>query len=143
MTWFQIWTVCWQVAVFLTPLLVGIAVLWLKSQFVTKADATSEKNRVDAHFASDKVERDGRYDILREKTQDHETRLRMVEADVAKPPSRHVLNNAIATMQGGIHSLGKSLDQLRGQMESQGSEARRQIETQNQYLHALIDKHLK
>lgn len=48
MTWFQIWTVCWQVSVFLTPLLAGASFLWLTDNFVTKQAAAVERNRVDA-----------------------------------------------------------------------------------------------
>lgn len=143
MSWFQIWTMCWQVAVFLTPLLLGCAVLWLKAQFVTKVDFTAERNRLDARLGADKVERDARYDIVRDRTNDHEARLRMVEADVAKPPSRHTLNNAISVMQGGLTGVEKSVTALGHQLETQSADLRRQMETMSTYLHTVIEKHLQ
>lgn len=142
LSWFQIWTVSWQIAVVLTPLILAACVLWLRSQFPTKSDFTAERNRVDARHATDKIERDQRYEQLRERATDHETRLRMVETDVARPPSRHQLNNAISTMQGGLHAVEKSVAGLAQQMDSQQADLRRQIETLNGYLHTMIEKHL-
>lgn len=126
----------------MTPLIVSCAVFWLKTQFVTKVDFTAERNRLQAKLDADKVERDGRYDSLNNRAADHETRLRMVEADVAKPPSRHTLNNAIATMQGAIHSLGRSIDDMRHNVETQGADTRREMGTLNSYLHTIIEKHI-
>ncbi len=142
MTWFQIWTVCWQIAMFVTPIVVATSVLWLRSQFVTKADARSESIRIDARLQTDKVERDQRYEMLRDKVVDHDARLRSTEADLAKPPSRHALNNSIAKLDGGVHSLGKSLDQLRDQMHAQSAQMQRQMETMSTYLHTVIEKHI-
>lgn len=142
MSWFQIWTIAWQVAVFLTPLLVGCAVLWLKAQFVTKIEFQAERNRLDGIRDSDKVERDQRYDLLKEKTADHETRLRMVEAEGASPPSRHALNATMATMQGALQAVTRGVDDLHRQMEARDGDLRRQMETMNAYLHTVIEKHL-
>lgn len=142
MTWFQLWTVCWQLAVFITPIVTGFAILWLRSQFVTKTDFTAEKNRVDARNGSDKVERDARYEALSSRSSDHESRLRVVEADVARPPSRHALNNAISVMQGGLNAVDRSVTDLGRQMESQTADLRRQMETLNGYLHTVIEKHI-
>ena len=161
MTAFQIWTICWQVAVFLTPLLLGVAVLWLKSQFVTKADAITERNRVDASITAvrqdlktetnrldgalvqQKGERDSRYESVKDRLADHEGRIKAAETEHASPPTRHSLSNSIATMQGGLHSVGKSVDGLRDQMNAQSADLRRQMETLNGYLHAIIEKHIQ
>lgn len=149
MTWFQVWTVCWQVAVFLTPTLLGCAILWLRSQFVTKVEAAAEKNRIDGLIRGDQIQRDQRYEEtktkhseLRDGVRDIEGRLRVVEADVAKPPSRHALNNAIATMQGGLHAVERGVDDMRRQIEAQSADLHRQMETLNSYLHTVIEKHL-
>jgi hypothetical protein len=142
LSWFQIWTICWQLAIFLTPLIMGGCVLWMRSQFVTKTDATAEKNRVDARFDTDRAERGASLARLNDGHADHETRLRMVEADVARPSSRHALNNAISTMQGGLHAVERGVSDMRLQMESQGADMRRQMDTLNGYLHTMIEKHL-
>lgn len=160
-TWFQIWTVCWQVAVFLTPTLLGLAVLWLKSQFVTKTDATGERNRVDAtisavrqelktevnrldgSLAQHKAERDNRWDTAKDKLSDHEGRLTAAEKDLARPPSRHQLNNALSVLQGGMHAVEVSMADLRRQGEAQAADLRRHLETHSTYIQALLEKHLK
>lgn len=142
MSWFQIWTICWQVAIILTPVILTACVLWLKSQFITKIEFTTERNRIDGQRGADKVERDQRYEQLRERATDHETRLQMVEKDVARPPSRHALNNAISVMQGGIVGMEKTVAALAHQMEAQSADLRRQMETLNGYLHTVIEKHI-
>lgn len=160
LSWFQVWTIAWQVSVILTPLLVGCAVLWLRSQFVTKTDAVTEKNRVDAAFSAAraeatternrvdtnlnaaKAERDARWDQVRDTMSDHAGRLKAVETDTAKPPSRHQLNNTIATLQATVHGLSRTIDSLRNTTESQNADIRREMGTLNGYLHTMIEKHL-
>ena len=160
MSWFQIWTVTWQVSVFLTPLILGAVVLWLNSKFVTKVDAVVERNRIDAKFAAsdqaarseaDRVngaiaaaqaERDRRWELVRDQLADHQGRLTAAEKDIAKPPSRHTLNNAISVMQGGLLAVEKTVAGLAHQVESQSADLRRQMETLNGYLHTVIEKHL-
>lgn len=127
----------------MTPLIISCAVFWLNTKFVTKGELTAERNRVAAQRDADKVERDARYEVLSGRGIDHETRLRMVEVDVAKPPSRHTLNNSLATLQAGLHSVGRSLDDIRHQMEARDADTRRQVETLNSYLHTLIEKQIK
>lgn len=161
MTWFQIWTMAWQVSVFLTPIIVGAVVLWMRSQFVTKADAIVERNRIDGALAaaaqaakaeanrvdavltSHKTERDSRWDHVRDELADHKGRIVAVEKDSAKPPSRHQLNNAIAVLQGSMHGVERGLGDVQRQMESQSADLRRQMETLNSYLHTVIEKHLQ
>lgn len=160
MTWFQIWTVCWQISVFLTPIILGAVVLWLNSKFVTKADAQVERNRVDGRFAAGEqaakvesnrvdgaltaaqAERDRRWELVRDQLADHSGRLKMVETDVAKPPSRHTLNNAISVMQGGLNAVEKAVAALAHQFESTCADLRRQSDTTNTYLHSIIEKKL-
>lgn len=149
MTWFQIWTVCWQVAIVVTPLIVALCMLWLRSQFVTKIEHASEHARVDGKFNAiaarmdtEKVERDQRYDSLKDRAGGCEARLSVLESDNKNPPSRHELNNAVQSAMGGVHSLGKSLDQMRGQIESRDAALQRQMETLSGYLHTIIEKHL-
>ncbi len=147
LSWFQIWTVSWQVAVFLTPMMVGCAVLWLKAQFVTKADAVVEKNRVDGAFttvrqdaraesiridaelASDRRERDARYERIKDQLGDHESRLKVAEAELVKPPTRHALNTELTKVVASVQGLERHIGGLS-----------KQHDTTQEYLRMLIER---
>lgn len=149
MSWFQIWTVAWQVSVFLTPLILGAAMLWLKSQFVTKTDAKAEANRINGELAlirsdaktesnrldglakADQAVRDQRYEHIRDKLGDHEGRLTAVEKDLSRPPTRHALNNELTKVVASNAALAKQIDGIGDQMKT--------VQT---YLHTIIDRGL-
>lgn len=147
MTWFQIWTISWQVAVFLTPIMLSCAVLWLRAQFVTKVDAVTERNRIDslidglkltiatemARLAlqrdADEKERNQRYELLKDGKADHESRIRVLEADMAKPPTRHALNNELTKVVASNAGLERAVSGLG-----------RQIDTVHNYMHTLVER---
>lgn len=136
-------------AIVVTPLMVTLCMLWLRSQFVTKVDFAADRARIDALFhavdarlGTEKVERDQRYDAVKDRLSDHDARVRIVEKDVARPPTRHELNNAVQIATAGVHSLGKSVDQLRGQMIESNQAMLRQMETLSSYVHSIIEKRL-
>lgn len=128
-------------------MLLGCAVLWLRAQFVTKGDAVVEKNRVDALFTAvrqdaktevtridgeignDRRERDTRYERIKDQLGDHEARLKLVEADMVKPPTRHALNNELTKVTAGVQGLEKTISGLA-----------RQHETTQDYLRMLIER---
>jgi hypothetical protein len=141
-SWFQLWTVCWQVTVVLTPIMLGAAVLWLNSRFVSKQEMATQVQALIARADSDRVAFSADVKRLDDTRHDHESRIRVAEADIARPPSRHQLNNAIAVMQGGLNALEKAMTALTHQSESQGADIRRQMETMSGYLHTVIEKHL-
>lgn len=146
---------------FVTPILLGAVVLWLKSQFVTKADALTERNRVageltsirqdikteavrvDAALGQQKAERDGRYDTIKDKLSDHEARIKAGEVEHARPPSRHDLRNLISTMQGAVMAMERAVTDLGVRVDNHAGETRRQMDTFGSYLHTIIDKHVQ
>lgn len=132
LTWFQIWTICWQTAIVLTPLVLGVAILWLNSRYSTKSDLRVEGNRLEARQNTDRAYFEGLVKNHAERIQDHETRLQLAEKDIARPPSRHQLNNAISVLQGSMHAIERGFDDMR-----------RSIETQNSYVHTIIEQHMK
>ena len=117
--------------------------LWLNSKFVTKNDFSVQMARIDAKLDTSKAERDSRYDLVKERLADHDTRIKMVEVDVAKPPSRHELRNLISTMQGAVMSVERAVADMSSRIDSQGADTRRQMDTFGTYLHTIIDKHVR
>lgn len=142
MTWFQIWTVCWQVAVVVTPFLFVIASLWLRSTFTTKGDASAEKTRVDAAIAAVKLENDCRHDAAEKTFADHTSRIHAAEEYIQRPSSQHKLANELMKLQGEIQKLGAEVQGLARGTEQQMSAQSRQMDTLNSYLHTLVEKGL-
>lgn len=197
MTWFQIWTVCWQVTIVLAPILIGAAVLWLASRFVSRAEfeaykarneanAIAEKTRLDAEIAKAttaagvetnrvnaeftavraemraeiatvrgdcraevtrleaelkrrKDESDTRYEHVRDCIADHQGRIKAVESEQSRPPTRHQLNTEVTKVIGSNLALEKSIAGIVKQFETAVGGIAKQLETNNSYLQVLIE----
>jgi hypothetical protein len=131
LSWFQLWTICWQVAMFVTPIFMAAFALWMRSQFVTKTDATAERNRIDGAMAASKTLGDTRYESLKDKSADHEGRIKTLEKSGEEPPTRHSLNNEITKLIGVV-----------GRLESAVSGLASQAQTTQTYLHTLVERGL-
>lgn len=112
--------VLWPIASVLTPVMIGIGMVWLRSQFATRADFTKELAKIAADF------REGS-----NKFADHDARLRMVEQDANRPPSRHELHTEMSRL--GARMTG---------VEREVSGIGRQLSTTNDYLSTLVERGL-
>lgn len=132
LTWVQIFDIVWKICVVITPVLMGACVLWLKSQFQTKGEASAERNRVDARFDTEKLRLETEIKRIDARGADHETRLQLQERNAQEPPSRHELAakvERVLTTQAGLErAVGGMSDQLK---------------TTNDYLHTLIERGLE
>lgn len=114
--WMEYVRVIWPIASTLTPILIGLAVLWLKNQFALKTELAALATEVARQNAVQDRELAG-----------HETRIVLLEKDCASPPTRHEIND----------KLGKFSERLAA-VESGVSGVSDQLGTQNDYLRALL-----
>lgn len=118
----------WPIAAVLTPLIIGAGILWMRSQFSTKLDIQNMEGRILERIES----HDGRLNDGSKKLADLDKRVALVEGDCESSPSRHDLNQAIAVLAGRMSAVESS---------SRGLE--REIRTQNDYVHTLIEKGMR
>lgn len=118
----------WPIAVVLTPIILGAGILWLRSQFSTKADIQNMEARIVARIG----EHEDRLNEGSKKLASLDKRVALVEDDCESSPSRQDLSQAIAVLAGRMSGVESS---LKGQ--------ERALSTQNDYLHTLIEKGLK
>lgn len=119
--WMEYVRVIWPIASTLTPILIGLAVLWLKNQFALKAELAALATEVARQNAVQDRELAG-----------HETRITLLEKECAAPPSRHEIND----------KLGKFSERLSA-VETGVSGVSEQLKTSNEYLHALVYEGIK
>lgn len=117
MRWIEILQVAWQVAVVLTPVVLGCIFLWLKTQFQSKADAAAEALRVS------RLERD--HSAMAE-------RIGSLERLSDDPPTRSSLSK----------DVGKVAERVRG-LETGLSAVQKALGTANNYLQTLIEQGLR
>lgn len=121
MLWKEYIGVIWPIASTLTPLLIGIAVFWLRNQFALKTELSQLGQRIDAKCA-----------LIDGKLIDHAQRLHVVELDCKSPPTRHELQNELTLMRERM-----------GGLESGVGSIQRQLGTTNDYLQALLEQGLR
>lgn len=113
--------IIWPIASTLTPVLIGFACLWLRSQFVLKAEAAAERTRLELCFKDHG-----------EKLADHETRLKLVEHYTVQPPSRQDLGDRIGALSARMSGV-----------EAEVKATNRQLGTANDYLSTLVQQGLR
>jgi hypothetical protein len=106
----------WPVAVVVMPLVTGAGFLWLKTQFPTKSDFDAIQERL----------ADGSRKLAA-----LDKRLALVEDDCDSSPSKQDLNQNYAVLAGRMSGVESSLKGLE-----------KALSTQNDYVHALIQKGL-
>lgn len=119
--WMEYVRVIWPIASTLTPILIGLAVLWLKNQFALKTELTALATEVARQNAVQDKELAG-----------HETRILILEKECAAPPTRNTLNDRLA-------QVSERLGKVERGVEGVGD----QLDTQNEYLRALLTEGVK
>ncbi|UIJ46929.1 DUF2730 domain-containing protein [Sphingomonas cannabina] len=120
------------------PIVCAALVLWLQSMFPTKANITDLQAALDAKLKgmeqrlSDKIdEHEERLDTGSKKMADLDKRLALEEDDRRQAPTRAEMAAHIADLQAGYARLEAKIDGFG-----------RLLETQNEYLHTLIEQGL-
>ncbi|MGW8138999.1 hypothetical protein I6G65_16050 [Sphingomonas paucimobilis] len=108
--------VIWPIASTLTPILIGLAVLWLRNQFALKTELAALATEVARHNAVQDKELAG-----------HETRIVLLEKECASPPTRHEINDKLGKVSERLSSVERGVDGVSIQLG-----------TQNDYLRALL-----
>lgn len=117
----------WPIAVVLIPIVLTAGLLWLKTQFSTKADLAATEARIVAVVEEHKT----RLDDGSRRMADFDKRIALVEDDCEASPSRSELMQQNTVLSGRMSGVETS---LRGQ--------ERELSTLNTYLHTLIEKGL-
>lgn len=135
MDWLRIVQVAWPIVSALTLLIIAVVVLWLKSQFPTKADLKkaeedSAKGRQQLGGEVEALERDvaDRFERGSRKFAEHDRRLAVVEKECEGAPTKADLHQMISVLGGrmsGVESSLKGVEKL--------------LATQHDYLRAVIE----
>lgn len=126
--WLKFIQTFWPIAVTLLSVVSLAVLLWLKTQFPTKADLKSAEEAILA-----RVEKhDARLEEGSKKIASLDTRLAVVEDDCESAPSKNDLNQGLAVVAGRVSGLEASV---------RGVET--QVKTQNGYLQTLIEQGLR
>lgn len=138
MQFLDIFKVAWPIAVTLLPIVVAAGVLWLKSQFPTKAELQAVQDKVAADLVgveqrlTEKMdEHDDRLDVGSRKMADHHTRISLVENECKQAPSRDVIQAELSQLSSRVRGVEAYLEGTN-----------RQLTTLNDYLHTLIQNGL-
>lgn len=130
---FNLFSVIWPVAATITPLVVGAGVLWLRSQFPTKAELTSLSAKVDGMPGQEGFDRlSSKVDGLVTQQTATSTRIEALAKDIEDPPTRVELLQSFADMSGRV-----------GRLEAQTAGVETQLKTTNQYLQIIVERGLK
>jgi hypothetical protein len=120
-SWYQIFQSIWQIASTVTPFMVLGGFAWLQTKFPSRADLKEHEGKLSA-LASD-------VGGLVTRIATSESRIDNVVRDLEREPTRAGLANSIADIR----------DRL-GQVEASVKAVQHQLETQNDYLHALVQQ---
>lgn len=120
LSWLEFIQILWPIASVITPVLLATGLMWLRTQFATKAEMAARA----ADLAA-KQEAHGKA------IDDHETRLRLIEQDAGRPPTRHELYEKMSDVAGRTGAIEASLEGLE-----------KQVGTLNEYLRTIIERDL-
>ena len=139
MPFIAILNILWPIAALITPALIGAGILWLRSQFATKAELEAVKADLPARMTALGKEVDNRLNAHAERFErgsakfaDHDKRIALVEADCKEVPTRQNLQAELSQIS----------QRLRG-VETGFEGMERQLNTTNDYLKIIVDKGFK
>ena len=128
--------ILWPIAVIAMPFILGAGVLWLKSQFPTRAELTALGTKIDTEtkVLEERIESEvgsvrDRFERGSHKFAEHDRRLALVEDDCKKSPTKNELNQGMAVLAGRMSGVESSL---------KGVE--KQLGTQHDYLRTLLER---
>ncbi len=124
MSWWQVFQSVWQIASTVTPFLVLGGFAWLQTKFPSRADLKEHEGKLGA-LTTD-------VGALVTRMATSESRIDNIVRDLEREPTRAGLANSIADLR----------DRL-GRVEASVQAVQHQLETQNDYLHALVQQGMK
>lgn len=124
--------ILWPIASVLTPVLIGIAMLWLRSQFALKTELASKVDRIDGDISNLGKRLDSKNALQDASIIDHETRLKLLEQECQTPPSRHALAIEMSEVKARLSGVETSVKGIS-----------KQLGTTNDYLQAIVETGLR
>lgn len=124
MSWLEILQTLWPIASTLTPVIMLGGFAWLQTKFPSQADL--KEHKVDLLALNDRVS-----SVMTRMTTS-EGRIENIIRDLEREPTRADLSSSIADLRERMGRVESSVDSVRDQLE-----------TQNEYLHTLIQQGMK
>lgn len=121
MSWLQILQTVWPIASAITPVIMLGGFAWLQTKFPSQADL--KEHKVDLLALNDRVS-----SVMTRMTTS-EGRIENIIRDLEREPTRADLSSSIADLRERMGRVESSVDSVRDQLE-----------TQNEYLHTLIQQ---
>lgn len=124
MSWLQILQTVWPIASAITPVIMLGGFAWLQTKFPSQADL--KEHKVDLLALNERVS-----SVMTRMTTS-EGRIENILRDLERAPTRSDLSSSIADVRERMGRVESSVDSVRDQLE-----------TQNEYLHTLIQQGMK
>lgn len=124
MSWLQIFQTLWPVASAVTPVIMLGGFAWLQTKFPSQADLKEHKG--------DLAALNERVSAVMTRMTTSEGRIENIIRDLERQPTRADLSSSVADLRERM-----------GRVESSIESVRDQLETQNEYLHTLIQQGMK
>lgn len=121
MSWLQILQTVWPIASAITPVIMLGGFAWLQTKFPSQADL--KEHKVDLLALNDRVS------TVMTRMTTSESRIENILRDLEREPTRADLSSSIADLRERMGRVESSVDSVRDQLE-----------TQNEYLHTLIQQ---
>ncbi|WP_066546784.1 hypothetical protein [Sphingomonas sp. CCH15-F11] len=131
MAWLQLAIDLWPILTLFISIVLGAVVLWLRSQFPTKADVSGLTDNVAVLTAKVEDVQETVGTLVTDQAAQN-ARLDQIEKDIETPPTRMELMQAIAQLSTKMSAA-----------EERTESVDRQLRTTNDYLKILIDKGLR
>lgn len=131
MAWLQLAIDLWPIFTLFISIVLGAVVLWLRSQFPTKADVSSLTDNVAVLTAKVEDAQETVGTLVTDQAAQN-ARLDQIEKDIDTPPTRMELMQAIGALSTKMSAA-----------EERTESVDRQLRTTNDYLKILIDKGLR
>ena len=128
MSWAELVRTIWPIAATITPFVLAAGFAWLKLQFPTKADLEKLRGSVQKDVEEMRMHTMS----ISDRQIASDARVDAVEKDLERAPSKLDLSK----------DIGKVAERV-GHLESGVGALTRQLTTSNQYLHTLLEKHIK
>ncbi len=131
MAWLQLAIDLWPILTLFISIVLGAVVLWLRSQFPTKADVSGLTDNVAVLTAKVEDAQETVGTLVTDQAAQN-ARLDQIEKDIDTPPTRMELMQAISALSTKMSAA-----------EERTESVDRQLRTTNDYLKILIDKGLR
>ncbi len=127
-SWMHWFNILWPIGMTITPIMVGVGFLWLKTKFADLGDLKKMDGRLI-----------GVETTLQVMTAD----IRTLDEDAESEPTRMHLLTRLSEMAERMSRMEAAVESERRQSQQQYESLRSQLATNNQYLHTLVEQGMR